>query len=71
MNTKIKFLATLALLSSSALLFSCGGGTKKDDPNHIKVGVESGPEYDLAEAAKKVAKKNTDWRWNSFSLTIM
>ncbi|WP_342332433.1 methionine ABC transporter substrate-binding lipoprotein MetQ [Pedobacter sp. FW305-3-2-15-E-R2A2] len=57
MNTKIKFLATLALLSSSALLFSCGGGAKKDDPNHIKVGVESGPEYSLAEAAKKVAKE--------------
>jgi D-methionine transport system substrate-binding protein len=57
MNTKIKFLATLALMGSSMLLYSCGGGAKKDDPNHIKVGVESGPEYDLAEAAKKVAKE--------------
>lgn len=57
MNKKIKLFAALAIISSSVTLSSCGGGTKKDDPNHIKVGVESGPEYSLAEAAKKVAKE--------------
>lgn len=57
MNTKTKFIAALGIISSSLLLFSCGGGTKTNDPNHIKVGVEAGPEYGLAEAAKKVAKE--------------
>lgn len=37
-------------------LISCSGGNK-NDPNRIKVGVESGPEYSLAEAAQKVAKE--------------
>lgn len=57
MNTKIKRLAALAVLGTSIVLSSCGGGTKKDNPNHIKVGVESGPEYSLAQAAQKVAKE--------------
>lgn len=35
---------------------SCGGNSRPNDPNHLKVGVQSGPEYALAEAAKKVAK---------------
>lgn len=58
MNTKIKFIAAIALLSTSVALFSCSRGTKKNtDPNYIQVGVMSGPEYSLAEAAKKVAKE--------------
>jgi D-methionine transport system substrate-binding protein len=39
---------TLALLS--------GCKTKNHDANHIKVGVESGPEFAMAQAAQKVAK---------------
>src|SRR5690554_8118472 len=39
------------------LLSACGGNTRPNDPNHIIVGVQSGPEYALAEAAKKVAKE--------------
>lgn len=50
----------LAVLSAAALLISfitaCGGG-RNQDPNHIRVGVQSGPEYALAEAAKQVAKE--------------
>jgi D-methionine transport system substrate-binding protein len=37
-------------------LFSCGSNNKNDDPNYIKVGVISGPEYRVAQAAQKVAK---------------
>lgn len=38
-----------------AALAGCGGAHVKD-ANHIKVGVESGPEYAMAQAAQKVAK---------------
>ncbi|RFZ94004.1 MetQ/NlpA family lipoprotein [Mucilaginibacter conchicola] len=38
-------------------LTACGGEKKNNDPNHIIVGVESGPEFQIAEAAKKVAKE--------------
>lgn len=56
MNLTLKIqLATLALATTA--LFSCGGNTKKDNPNHIKVGVESGPEYVVAQTAQKVAKE--------------
>ncbi len=47
---KIFILAIIPLL-----LQACGGGTKKDNPNFIRVGITSGPERELAEAAKKVA----------------
>lgn len=50
----IKWLTGIAL---SVVLASCGGNSKKDDPNHIKVGITSGPEREIAEAAKKVAKE--------------
>lgn len=36
--------------------FGCGG-TQNNDPNHIKVGVQAGPEYRVAQAAQKVAKE--------------
>lgn len=52
----------LALGLSVTFLYSCGGN-KPSDPNHIKVGVQSGPEYVLAEAAKKVAEER-------FGLTV-
>jgi D-methionine transport system substrate-binding protein len=39
------------------LLNSCGNSSKKDDPNFIKVGITSGPEREIAEAAKKEAKE--------------
>lgn len=43
------------ILLASVTLFSCSS-KKKSDPNHIKVGVEAGPEYRVAQAAQKVAK---------------
>ena len=35
----------------------CGRKSHHGDPNHIKVGVESGAEYGMAQAAQKVAKE--------------
>lgn len=46
----------ITICASLILLTSCGN-KKSSDPNHIKVGVSSGPEYVIAEAAKKVAKE--------------
>lgn len=44
------------LAIAGALLSGCKGPAK-NDANHIKVGVESGPEYVVAQAAQKVAKE--------------
>lgn len=38
-----------------SLTIGCGSA-RNDDPNYIKVGVQSGPEYALAQAAKEVAE---------------
>ncbi|AQX06314.1 DL-methionine transporter substrate-binding subunit [Elizabethkingia meningoseptica] len=51
---KLRFLGFA--ITGLLLLNSCGN-SKKDDPNHIKVGIASGPERELAEAAKKEAKE--------------
>jgi D-methionine transport system substrate-binding protein len=56
MNIKYKIILPILLITSS-VLFSCGKKAKNNDPNHIVVGVESGPEFQIAEAAKKVAKE--------------
>ncbi len=47
----------VAILAVIILVASCGGGRKSNDPNHIRVGVATGPEYVIAETAKKVAKE--------------
>ncbi|MDM8173346.1 MULTISPECIES: methionine ABC transporter substrate-binding lipoprotein MetQ [Olivibacter] len=39
------------------IVFASCGNASKNNPNHIKVGVEAGPEYSLAEAAQRVAKE--------------
>lgn len=46
---KTAFIAVLILFNS------CTSGN--DDPNHLKVGITSGPEREIAEAAQKVAKE--------------
>jgi len=56
MRFHIKYSASTVILLLAFALASCGNKTKKDDPNHIIVGVESGPEYQIAQAAQKVAK---------------
>lgn len=57
MNFNTKISLTLSAIALSVTLFGCGGKTKKSDPNHILVGVISGPEYKIAQAAQKVAKE--------------
>lgn len=52
---KITTRFTIALIFT-LLLASCGK-RKNNDPNLIKVGVATGPEYVIAEMAKKVAKE--------------
>jgi D-methionine transport system substrate-binding protein len=58
MNTKknVLQLPAVLILCSVCLLSSCGN-TSKNRPDHIRVGVESGPEYVLAQAAQRVAKE--------------
>ena len=53
---KINFLKTAGILALSLVLANCGK-SKNNDPHFIKVGVASGPELKVAEAAKKVAKE--------------
>jgi D-methionine transport system substrate-binding protein len=49
--------ATAIGFLSLAIFSGCGSGAPKSDINHIKVGVEAGPEYVVAQAAQKVAKE--------------
>lgn len=50
---KIKMLSKLA---AGLLVFSCRPG-RNNDPNFIRVGITFGPEQEIAEIAKKVAKE--------------
>lgn len=55
---KLKSITRLSVYSIALLISTaCGSAKKESDPNHIKVGVQSGPEYVLAETAKKVAEE--------------
>ncbi len=48
-------LSAVVLIASFTIVFSgCGGN--KQSANHLKVGVEVGPEFVVAQAAQKVAK---------------
>jgi D-methionine transport system substrate-binding protein len=51
---KIKIISFVA---TGLLLLGACNSPKKDDPNYIKVGITSGPEQEIAETAKKVAKE--------------
>lgn len=64
---KIKILSFLA--AGLLLLFTACNKSKKEDPNHIKVGITAGPEQEIAEVAKKVAKEkyNLDVELVSFN----
>ena len=57
MNLKTKIGSRLAVIAASVILLSCAGSKKNTDPNHIIVGVESGPEYKIAQVAQQVAKE--------------
>jgi D-methionine transport system substrate-binding protein len=52
---KNSLLVTIAVICLG--LSACGRKTQPNTSNHIKVGVESGPEYTVAQAAQKVAKE--------------
>lgn len=56
MNTIAKFLNLTGVIVLTLTLANCGD-KKANDPHFIKVGVASGPELTVAEAAKKVAKE--------------
>src|SRR5258707_7659039 len=45
-----------SVIAVFALAMFAGCKEKTHDANHIKVGVESGPEFAMAQAAQKVAK---------------
>lgn len=65
----MKKIKILSFLAAGLLLFTACNSTKKEDPNHIKVGITAGPEQELAEVAKKVAKEkyNLDVELVSFN----
>lgn len=69
----MKLLAKMTVVAGSLILLSCAGKSKKNDPNHIIVGVEAGPEYNLALVAQKVAKEkyNLDVELVQFNDYIM
>lgn len=52
----MNFFKAVGILILTLSLGNCGK-SKTNDPHHIKVGVAAGPEYKVAEAAKKVAKE--------------
>lgn len=53
----MKIINGFIIVSALIMLLTSCGGKKNNDPDYIKVGVASGPEYVIAEAAKKVAKE--------------
>lgn len=55
-SRRIKRIAWYAGVAACCLLASCGGSGRRH-PNRIKVGVMSGPEYAMAQAAQQVAKE--------------
>lgn len=58
MKIKHQIYAVVLLVISTIYLSACSKKTEKnDDPNHIKVGIAVGPEYEVAQVAQKVAKE--------------
>lgn len=53
----MKHMRACIVLFFVVALVGCRHGANKNDSSHIKVGVESGPEYAMAQAAQKVAKE--------------
>jgi D-methionine transport system substrate-binding protein len=53
----MKYLSLIAIAVICLGLSACGRKKQSNNTNHIKVGVESGPEYTVAQAAQKVAKE--------------
>lgn len=47
----------LGAIISLSIVIGCGKSSKNSDPNLIRVGISSGPEQEIAETAKKIAKE--------------
>lgn len=47
----------ISLIAAGLLLLNACGNSKRNDPDYIRVGITSGPEQEIAEAAKKEAKE--------------
>ncbi len=54
---KVQHTQITALLVAILFFAGCGSNTQKNDPNYIKVGIEAGLGYKVAEVAKKIAKE--------------
>lgn len=57
MREKINIPAMAIIVGGLIALIACGGRGKHADPNHIKVGLESGLEYKVAQVAQRIAKE--------------
>jgi len=53
----MKLFTHMAMVAVSIIVLSCSSKSKNNDPNKILVGVEAGPEYNVALVAKQVAKE--------------
>lgn len=65
----MKKINILSFITVFLLFLSACNAPKKEDPNYIKVGITAGPEQEIAETAKKVAKEkyNLDVELISFN----
>ncbi|MCW3161658.1 methionine ABC transporter substrate-binding lipoprotein MetQ [Chryseobacterium oryctis] len=65
----MKKIKILGIFTAGLLLLSACNSPKKDDADYIKIGITSGPEQEIAETAKKVAKEkyNLDVELVSFN----
>lgn len=65
----MKKIKILGLLIAGLWILAACNSSKKDNTNYIKVGITSGPEQEIAETAKKVAKEkyNLDVELVSFN----
>lgn len=57
MKLRSRLRAKMTVIAGSLIILSCAGKSKNNDPNHLIVGVEAGPEYNMALVAQKVAKE--------------
>ncbi len=53
----MKTFYSIIAITALGLIAACGSSSSGNDPHHIKVGITSGPEREIAEAAKKEAKE--------------
>lgn len=69
----MKKINILSFITVFLLFLSACNAPKKEDPNYIKVGITAGPEQEIAETAKKVAKEkyNLDVELISFNDYVM